>query len=120
MSECEKQSNARWSYHGGLEDFVGDGGQDTLVVVDTQRRVNVGQLGRHGPEQDAQRDVNVLHVCRNRKAKTKTHLTSAAVASVVGRNSFGRLPYSLENIKFVPNNSSVRDAVKMYASARLK
>ena len=46
--------------------LVGDGGEDAVVVVDTEGGVDVGQRVGSRPEEDAQRDVHVLQVLRAR------------------------------------------------------
>jgi len=45
-----------------LEDFVGDGGKDPVIVVSTQGGVDVGQSVRLWSEKDPQGDVDVLQV----------------------------------------------------------
>ena len=46
--------------------LVGDGGEDAVVVVDSEGGVDVGQRVGPRPEEDAQRDVHVLKVLRAR------------------------------------------------------
>lgn len=53
-------AEAQSTHHHRLEDLRGDGWQHALIIVLADAGEDAWQLAGHGPEEDAQRDVDVL------------------------------------------------------------
>ena len=60
---CNKLAGVKLG-HNGLEHLVGDGGEDTVVVVDAEGCVDAGKGVGPRPEQDPQSDVYILQILR--------------------------------------------------------
>lgn len=66
-SLCDELRSVELGHH-TLQNFVNDGRQNALIVIQTQLLVEGRQVGRQRPREDAQSDVHHLQVWREKHA----------------------------------------------------